>query len=170
MLTPGERRSNESLAGFKRALAELGTEVATKVGAAANAKAARELRDVVKEHAPQNPEGATWKYWRLKNGESQKRLYGQLRDNIRVRRQRARKQHHIVHHVTTGRAFWGMFLEFGTVNLQAQPWFRPIVEVVGGRILDLQARELGQGIERAARRAARHTRKFGPVLPNGRNA
>lgn len=170
MLTPGERRSNESLAGFKRALEELGTEVATKVGTSANAKAARELRDVVAEHAPRNPAGATWKYWRLKSGETRKRLYGQLHENIRVRRQRSRKQHHIVHHVTTGRAFWGVFREFGTVNMPAYPWFRPIVEIVGGRIIDLQARELGHGIERAARRALRHTRKFGPVLPNGRNA
>ncbi len=57
-----------------------------------------------------------------KNYLIKKILYGHLRDNIRT----TAKKHRggaVEMHVHTGRAFWGHFLEFGTMHHDAQPWF-----------------------------------------------
>ncbi|MCA3255078.1 MAG: HK97 gp10 family phage protein [Alphaproteobacteria bacterium] len=154
----------QGAAELRAALAELGPEVATKVGRTANRKAARALADEVRRNTPVNPEGETPKYRVSKGGVSTKAFYGQLKDNIRVRLRRARREFTITYQVTTGRAFWARFLEFGTVNMSARPFMRPAFDAMREKLLGAQIEELGRGIERAAKRARRR------MLPNGRNA
>jgi HK97 gp10 family phage protein len=145
-----ERVRLDGVAELKRSLEELGTEVATKVGVKANREAAKELQGELVQSAPHDARVS-----RLNT------IYGTLRQNIRVRRQRARNQGYIIHLVTIGAAFWGFFQEFGTVRMGARPWFRPAFERMLGRLREAQAEGLRNGIEAAARRAARHMRRRG---------
>lgn len=135
----------EGVAELKAALEELGEVTATKVGVRANREAAAELRDNLQAVAPYDPT-------------ERERKYGHLRDEIRVRKVKARALHTIVHIVSTGRAFWGSFLEFGTVKMAARPWWRPLVDANYQRIFKLQTSKLGDGIEREAKRIARKNR------------
>jgi HK97 gp10 family phage protein len=107
----------EGLVELKAALEALGTEVATKVGVKANRDAAKVLRDKLKQAAPF-----------LESGSKMAEQYGHLRDNIKVGRRKAYNQGTIVHVVSTGKAFWGMFLEFGTVKMSPKPWYRPVFD------------------------------------------
>jgi HK97 gp10 family phage protein len=140
----------DGLAELKASLSELGTEVATKVGVKANRDAARELQAHLKATAPHDTIVS-----RLN------RAYGTLRDNIRVRRQRARNQGVIVHLVTIGSAFWGFFQEFGTSRMPARPWMRTGFERMLGRLREIQIERMRDGIDKAARRAARHMKRRG---------
>lgn len=75
--------------------------------------------------------------------------YGKLRDNIR------RGTIHVTGAslaigVGIGRAFWGMFQEFGTSRMPAHPWFRRAWEKSKVGALDAIGRALGKGVEREA--------------------
>jgi HK97 gp10 family phage protein len=98
--------------------------------------------------------------------EGERSKYGHLRTNIRVRKVDARKANAVVYAVTTGNAFWGYFLEFGTVAMAPHPWARPIVERLRGEMVTVQIAVLNRKINEAISSAP----KFGPVSPNGRNA
>jgi HK97 gp10 family phage protein len=132
----------QGVAELRRNLEELGNEVATKVGRTADRKAAQAFAAELRLKAPYRP------------GVQKKRGtdYGNLRDNIRVRLQRARKESTITYAVTVGRAFWGFFLEFGTRKMAARPFLRPAWEGAVRGLLDVQIAELRTGIERAAKR------------------
>lgn len=159
------RTQIQGLAELKANLAALGDEVATKVGVRANREAAKAVADVVKSVAPRGT-GSTVRRRKRKDGSVAVADYGRLADNIKVRRARARSENTITFNITTGKAFWGLFQEFGTVNMPAHPWMRPAFDAAADVGLKIQIAELERGIERAAKRA----RKFGAVLPNGRNA
>lgn len=148
-----ERVEIEGLEELKASLEALGTEVATKIGVNANRDAAKDLLDILQQAAPYQP-GSTKKYWKTKGGVTTAD-YGHLRDNLKVSREKARKQGHIVHRVSTGKAFWGSFLEYGTVNMAPRPWMRPAVEATRGYLLQIQQRGLKNGIEKATKRLAR---------------
>lgn len=163
-----ERAQLEGMADLKQALEAIGTEVATKVGVVANRDAAKALQDALVTSAPQGP--GKDKYRRLKSGGVTQSNYGHLRENIRVGRRKSNKQGKIVHHVTTGRAFWGFFLEYGTAHMPPHPWFRPVVEAVRPYLVNVQIQGLRTGIEKEAVKASKKARRFGKVLPNGRNA
>jgi HK97 gp10 family phage protein len=154
----------EGLEELKANLAALGEEVATKVGVRANREAAKAMAVYVKAFAPVGT-GPTLKRWKRKDGSVGSADYGRLNENIRVRRARARSENTITFNISTGRAFWGSFLEFGTVNMPAQPWMRPAVDAGATQGLNVQIEELRKGIERATKRM-RVSRR---VLPNGRN-
>jgi HK97 gp10 family phage protein len=155
----------EGLAELKANLAALGDEVATKVGNKANREAAKVVAGVIKSVAPRGT-GSTVRRRRLKSGAVTIADYGRLVDNIKVRKARARSENTITFNISTGKAFWGLFQEFGTVNMPARPWMRPAFDAAADVGLKIQIAELERGIERAAKKL----RKFGPVLPNGRNA
>lgn len=140
------RAKIEGLADIKAAFEGLGTEVSTKIGVAADRKAAQEFRDVLKDTAPYDPRPKA-------------REYGHLRENIRISRRRARRQGNIVFWVTTGHAFWGMFLELGTKKMPKHPWMLPAFDVVKERLVSVQIDELRTGIDRAAKRLARRVKK-----------
>jgi HK97 gp10 family phage protein len=155
----------EGVAELKAALAELSNEVATKEGRNANRAAAGVIQKAFKEYAPYRP-GVQLKYWKTKGG-SKSRDYGDLRDNIRVRLAKARKENTITYNVTTGNAFWGYFLEYGTVNMPAQPWMRPAFDAFVGRATQVQIDRLKVGVERAAKKA--NKARNGGMLSNGRS-
>lgn len=148
----------DGVAELKAALAELGEAVATKVGRKAARSAAVEFQGVVKETAPYRP------------GERTKASaeFGHLRDNIRVRKARSRTAHTLTYTVSTGNAYWGSFLEFGTVRMAAQPWLRPAFDVVAPRLVNVIIDGLKIGIEAEAKRAAR-IKRGREILANGRN-
>jgi HK97 gp10 family phage protein len=56
--------------------------------------------------------------------------------------------------VGIGRAFWGMFREFGTRHEPARPWFRPAWDESKLAALNKIGLELGKRIEAAAARLA----------------
>lgn len=136
---------------LEQALREMGEEWATKAGYRANLKAAQHMRDRYVEAAPYQP-GPTVKSWKRKDGTVVKADYGHLKENIRVRRDKSRKQGNVVHLVTAGKAFWGRFLEYGTRKMAARPWMRPAFEAHREQAVDIQLGELNSLIERAAKR------------------
>ena len=149
----------DGLAELERALAELGPE-ATKAGRAALRATANEVRDAVAAAAPVGT-GPTERRRRLKSGTISVADYGRLRDNIRTREERARAENTIVMRVSTGNAFWGRFLEFGTRKMAARPWFRPAWDAASNTALRTLEQKLGFGIERTAKRLARLRRAGG---------
>lgn len=136
---------------LQRALEDMGEEMATKTGHQANLKAAQYMREKYVEAAPYQP-GPTVKSWRKKNGDVVTADYGHLKENIRIRRDKAHKEGHIVHLVTVGRAFWGRFLEYGTVKMAARPWMRPAFEANKGAVTGIQREELERLIKRTAKK------------------
>lgn len=144
----------QGLDGLNAALAAIGQDVATKLGHKAQRKAANGIRDKLKANAPVGT-GSTVKTRRTKGGTVVQFDYGRLRDNIRVRKLKNRKAHHIVYAVTVGKAFWGAFQEFGTENMAANPWFRPTFDAAAGEALDVIIATLKKGIEAHAKKAAR---------------
>lgn len=144
-----DRRAMESVKDLVRSLEAYGTAMATKIGVSANRSAATLLKNKLVARAPFDPNRRPG------------RKYRHLRQEIRVRRRKARKQHHIVHVVTTGRAFWGAMVERGTVRMAARPWWRPEVQGSGGDVLNAQIAGLRAGHVRAARAAARLAKRKG---------
>lgn len=130
---------------LEQALEALGKQTATRIGRKAVRDSAKHLQASLILTAPYRP-GARPK----RSGQ-----YGHLRDNLKVVTVRAKKPGLLLYRVSTGDAFWGNFLEFGTVNLAPRPWMRPAVDREKTAIVNMQIRTLGDGIDKAARRAAR---------------
>lgn len=147
-------------------LASLGVEVAGKLGVAATRKASKALQQELIEAAPYNPSGPTLKVFTSKSGKVSRTNYGHLRDNLRVRRMKADKPFMIRFRVTTGAAFWGDFLERGTVKMAARPWARPTFDRLHRKLIEIVADVLRMGVERAAKRRARAARR-GRIGHNG---
>jgi len=141
------------------ALADLGVDVAGKLGNAAVRKTAKTLQAELIDAAPYNPSGPTPKVYTAKDGSVRRTDYGHLRDNLRVRRRKANKPYMIRFEVTTGQAFWGTFLEWGTVRMAAKPWARPLFDRLHQRLITVMMETLREGVKRAARRAARGSRR-----------
>jgi HK97 gp10 family phage protein len=130
---------------LERALLALGKKVATRIGRKAVRDPTRFLQAEMTLVAPYL-EGA-------RPGRSGQ--YGHLRDNLKVVSVRSKAPGLLLYRVTTGNAFWGNFLEFGTVNIAAQPWMRPTVDRNTSRIITMQIQVLKTGIEQEAKREAR---------------
>lgn len=148
-------RSTFRMDGFKdleKTLKALGPEVATKTGAAAARKATNVMRDAVKDAAPYDP-SPTERTWTKKDGTVSSADYGHLKDNIKTRKTRARKSHTVSFEVTTGKAFWSRFSEFGTEHEGAKPWFKPALDDVAPKVVETLQTELKKGVEKAARKA-----------------
>jgi HK97 gp10 family phage protein len=136
----------EGVADLKRALDELGGELATKIGRAANRRAAAGMAEVMRQNAPYSSESDRSKA---------SKTYGHLRDNIRVRQARARRSDTVSVKISVGRAFWGLFQEYGTKFMAARPWMRPSFDASVQVAIDAQIDELGKGIARTAKQARR---------------
>ncbi len=150
------------------ALVALDREVATRLGTTAVRTSTKELHGALIEAAPYLP-GDRVKQWKRSNGTVAKANYGHLRDNLKVRKvpkSKLRKPHFILYQVSTGNAFWGNFLEFGTRYILPRPWMKPVFDRLRDRLLDIMTDTLRVGIDRVAKRAARKARA---MLPNGRN-
>jgi len=84
---------------------------------------------------------------------------GTLRDNLKIMTvPRGLSSHSASVVVTVGRAFWGMFVEFGTRYIIPRPFLRPAFEARWRESLDRLGKDLGDQIERAAASMARRWR------------
>ena len=154
------REAIEGAAALDAQLANLGSEVATRLGARVIRKAAVHVQTVLKAKAPHRP-GVQLKYYKGRG-----RDYGDLRDNLKVRKVQPRNSNYVLYDVTTGNAFWGYILEHGWEDVAPQPWARPAVAAMKDELIQIQIQGLGAGIERAARRAGGGS---GGMMPNGRS-
>lgn len=144
----------QGVAELKKALAELGPHMATKVGQAANNRAGKVLAEKIKAAAPVGDPDTSRTYGR-KDGSVVEVDYGHLRDNIKARRVKSRTAHTVVTVVTAGKAFWAKFLEFGTRKMPAKPFWRPAQDAAANDIVNAQLAELRKGLERAVKRLAK---------------
>jgi len=126
-------------------LRQLDGKVATRIGRKAVRDPANLLRTVLSLTAPYRTGR------RLKGGQD----WGHLRDNLKVVSVKARKRGLILYRVSTGDAFWGNFLELGTVAMSPRPWMRPQVDALTPEIVTMQIDTLRLGITREAKKAAR---------------
>lgn len=130
---------------LERALDALGKQTATRLGRKAVRDSAKHLQASLVLTAPYLP-GLRAK----RSGQ-----YGHLRDNLTVVTVRVKKPGLLLYRVSTGDAFWGNLVERGTVKMPPQPWMSPTVDREKDTIVGMQIRTLGDGIKRAAQRAAR---------------
>ncbi len=137
------------VAGFAEAdkiLRELGPQVENRVLQSATSAGARVMAKSVRANAPKGSG--------KQSVASQK--YGRLSKNIKTAVLRiAKAKGRRGARVSTGDAFWGQFLEFGTRHLSARPWFRPAIEQSKDAAIDKLREFLGRGIEREATKLAR---------------
>ena len=152
-------------------LVRLGSQVATEIAEEAVQASANALAEQWRLAAPYAP-GYRIKSWATKAGVS-RASYGHLRDNIRVFPLKSVKVTFVGYRVTTGDAFWGYFLEYGTIKMRARPWARPTLDRFKSRMRSIQIQIFNEGIAGAlsgGRKAATKAgRQFGAMLPNGRN-
>lgn len=145
---------------LKRTLTELGQVSATKVGTTATREAGKIIKAALVASAPRGIE-STVRTRTTKKGIKRVADYGRLHENIVVRKLKPTKAHQIRFGVGVGKAFWGMFQEFGTRHHPARPWMRPAFDQATGVVIGNMALALRVGIDREARRLARVARKLG---------
>ncbi len=127
-------------------LRQLGPKIESRVLQNSTSAGARVMAKEVKANAPKGSG---------KQSAASKR-YGRLLKNIRVQVLRiAKTKGRRGARVDTGQGFWGLFLEFGTRFIRAQPWFRPAIDrSLNAALLKLR-QIMGRGIEREAVKLAR---------------
>lgn len=150
---------------LERALKELGEKESTKIGNRVMRAATKRMFQEIRDRAPVGTQ-PTRRTRRKKNGQQVVADYGRLTSpgNLKFRKLPKKPgSTEISFMVTTGNAFWGLFLEFGTAEMRAYPFIRPTFDREVVPTLNFIGDELGKGIVKSAR-------KFGKILPNGRNA
>lgn len=127
---------------FEKLLTQLPQNVAKRVLQNAVTGSLREVRKDVKQAAPAH----------LDDQSPASKLYGSLRQNIRVIRLRYTGKNERSARIDTGKAFWGFFYEKGTSRQPARPWFLPTITRVQDRIFKTLGIKIGAGIEKEAAR------------------
>jgi HK97 gp10 family phage protein len=128
------------LEGFKEldaALSKLPANVAKRVLQRSVTGAMRLARKDVKAAAPVGE---------VQSENSQK--YGRLSKNINVGRAKNRDKSAKSAYISTGKSFWGYFLEKGTKYIPAKPWFVPAFERASNAVLSELKKRLGEGIDK----------------------
>lgn len=88
--------------------------------------------------------------------------YGKLKLSLRIANVPAsRTPHSATVAVTVGKAFWGLFVEFGTRFMSARPFLRPAFESKKIEALNRLGESLGEQIEKAAKKLS------GPLAKSG---
>lgn len=137
------------VSGFREAqalLKQLPQNVENRVLQAATMAAAREMRKTVKANAPKSTgkrSKASLEYKRLSQNITARPLKSAKRKGQRGAR------------VSTGKAFWGYILEFGSRFIAARPWFRPAVESSREQATKALRDGLAKGLDREAEKLAR---------------
>ena len=117
------------------------------------------VRQAVRAAAPKGTEPTRKTRTRFARGRGKRRGqresvaydYGHLQDNIRVVAA-GRGGRGAAVRITTGKAFWGLFLEKGTVRMRARPFFFRAAEAAYPRFLVAFADALGRGLRAAVLR------------------
>ena len=114
------------------------------------------IRNDARARAPESGLGAERRAARSSSGED----YGTLKDNISVKKVKTPPSRAKMI-ISNGRAFWGMFLEFGTEKHPPQPWLRPAFDGNVSAALAKIGKTLGRGIEREATKLTKSFAKSG---------
>jgi HK97 gp10 family phage protein len=139
---------------------KLPPELAKKVYTAALRKGANVFRDAMKEAAPTDSKYNRRHTMSKGKGQSKRTEFIKLRNEIKVSFTKISTiSFELAIHV--GRAFWGMFLEYGTTKMGARPWARPVYETKKEEALDVTGKALGEGVEKTAARLAGPLNKSG---------
>lgn len=136
------RSSIKGVEQVTKVLRTLPDRVQDKVSLAAIRAGARIVAREAIDYAPSGTEPAHPKY-------------GRLRDNIGVRTLRDKDRNNKKVAVHTGRAYWAMFLEFGTRFMAARPFMRPALYHSLTAVYHEIGRVLGKGVEREAAKLRR---------------
>lgn len=146
-----------------KVLRELPEHIGRRVLVGALRKAAVPILDEARRLAPVGQESkGRVRLRKTKRGKITVANYGKLRLELGIVTIPASKTEHTASvAVSVRKAFWGMFVEFGTRLMAARPFMRPAFEARKYEALDILGKELGAGIERAAKRLA------GPYLKSG---
>lgn len=111
------------MAQIERRMQALGNDVATKVGQAANRAGAGHIAKEIAKAAPVGPDAdGSDRTRKLRNGTQVTTKHTKLSKNVKVRKVRAQNGT-VENQVTTGKAYHGMFVEFGSIHNQPQPFF-----------------------------------------------
>lgn len=129
-----------------RALEQLGPEIATKAGRQAALAGARVIAAEAKRRAPV---GETFRI-RLSSGRKPK-FVGHLKDEVKAASRRP-ETGKVTATIGVGRAYWGMFLEFGTRFMRARPWLRPAAESASQAAIDRMGVILTRAVDRETKR------------------
>jgi HK97 gp10 family phage protein len=132
------------LADLERAMLALSKDVATKIGASAIRKGAKIQQWAVIAAAPDGPtpEGAP----QGKTG----RPHLKIKNNVKVRKGRSKNSESVSMLVNVD-AFQSVFIERGTVHMQAQPFAARAIEASHQDALNAVIETLEKGIARANR-------------------
>jgi HK97 gp10 family phage protein len=130
-------------------LAKVLRKLPRRVGQDVLSRSLRVGANVIRKEAKLQAPMADAVYLGNKHQMRKKRRYGHLRENIKVTatKHKSGAAQMTVH---TGRAYWGMFLEFGTRYIAAHPWLSVAFEAKHGEALEKIGERLGQNIEKAA--------------------
>ncbi len=144
-------------------LRRLPGEIAQKALTAALRQAAEPVLDEARARAPVGKESkGRVRFRRSRKGKVTVSNYGKLRPSLRIATVPAsRTPHSATVVVTVGKAFWGLFVEFGTRFMAARPFLRPAFEARKMEALNRLGQSLGEQIEKAARKLA------GPYAKSG---
>ncbi len=146
---------------MEQVLKQLPAEIAKRTLQQALRKGAQPILDEARANAPVGQESKGRVRLRTtKKGKVSISNYGKLKLNLRIVNNPS-TTHSASVAVTVGKAFWGMFLEFGTRFMAARPFLRPAFESKKYEALKVFGQELGAGIEKAAIKLAGPYRKSG---------
>ncbi len=148
---------------MEQVLRQLPAQIAKKTLTAALRAAAEPILDEARRRAPVGTESKGRVRLRTsRRGKVSIANYGKLKPSLRIATVPAGKTPHsatVV--VTVGKAFWGMFVEFGTRFMAARPFLRPAFEAKKMEALNRLGKALGERIEKAAKKLA------GPYAKSG---
>lgn len=144
-------------------LRQLPDTIAKKTLTQALRAAAEPILDEARTLAPVGQESkGRVRLRRTKRGKVTIANYGKLKLNLRIATVPASQTpHSATVAVTVGKAFWGLFVEFGTRFMSAKPFLRPAFESKKVQTLNQLGQALGTEIEKAARKLA------GPLAKSG---
>lgn len=148
---------------MEQLLRQLPQHLAKQVLTKALREAAKPILDEARSLAPVGQEAKGRVRLRTtKRGKVSIDNYGKLKLNLRIANVPANQTPNsatVV--VTVGKAFWGMFVEFGTRFMSARPFLRPAFEAKKMEVLKRLGESLGEQIEKAAKKLA------GPLAKSG---
>lgn len=148
--------SLEGWEDLQRALHKLSEDTALRAGNNAARAGANYLKARIVENLPVGP--GKPKLRRNKRGTIIETDYGHLRDNVKVRGagRKARAAMNLAgefeYTISPGAAFWGKFLEYGTVKMAARPVWRPTFDSETDATVNRVGEVLARNIARFARR------------------
>jgi len=146
-----------------RVLRALPKQLAVRDQNFATRKGALVIAEAIKARAPISDDvGRRRRVRSKKTGESfQGKDYGKLVDNIKATKVKSDSRFQSKYFIHIGRAFWGLFQEFGTTRHGANPFMRSGFEASREKAIGTVAVELRKRLPRTAKKLAGSFSKSG---------